>query len=396
MMCKSMMTTILLLGVVPLVQCSPTAAPGGSSGVAKRYLTAMQHKDFKTVTDLTEACQDTVRDIRKSNPQVLWTRLIAQYYASEAESLAHDSLLVLLPPSAQLSITEQRPGGNNQTSVYATVRYTTPSDSPVLGQNRLKQAILQLTIFNPTQHVVSTNRVEAADVYWPIPSLSNEEALRIIKTQLPATALSPYINCNFTSPAETGQIPYCTIRMPQNTTPWLSTYTAFYERQGFVLKPFQISEGWGANTAEALPPRTWSAFLLTGDGDPRSQTWNDRIHIANRTSVSYRLPESSELLVDAVTQKAGYAKVAARLVHSGCTPVCAMIREYWRLGFPAQIVGNTDPFFLVYWKGNTNEDAVGVENGKWPTEENRSIELSWDAGTLSWYITNSSELNVKF
>jgi hypothetical protein len=217
---------VLLLGicVVPLVECHGLTAPGGSGGTAKRYLTAAQRKDFKTIIDLTSSFQDSIQNIKRNNPQVLWTKLIGQYYDDQAKNLVHDPLLTLVPENAQWSITEQRPVGTNQTTVYATVRYATPADSPIIGQQRLKQGILQLNIFNTTQQVLGVGRVEAADTYWPIPTLNNEEVIQLIKAQLPEMALFPYIRCDFKSPAEPGGIPYCTIRMPQGTTPWLSEY----------------------------------------------------------------------------------------------------------------------------------------------------------------------------
>ena len=384
------LSTALLLGVctVPLVQCHGSTTVGGSSGTARRYLTASQHKDFKTIIDLTATFQDSVKNIKSSNPKVLWAKLIGQYYDELTRSLAQQAPLI--PPSAQWAVTEQRPGQANQTTVYVTVHYATPSDSPVVGQQRLKQSILQLTIFNPTQQVLGVSRVEAADVYWPIPSLSNEEAVRLIKAQLPATELAPHLVCNVESPARPGQMPYCGIGLPYNTTPRLSEYTGFLEQHGFVVRPFKMREGWGANGTWVQPPPNWSSLILSGDGDPRSQAWDERAYNISNSHVDFKLSESTSLNIIGIEQKPGYAKVSLHLIYSGCTAACSMLREFWAKGGNNYFGAFTDRFFTP------NLYGAGDPGAKWPVEEDRSIEFSWDPVALSWYVSKSTRSNLKF
>jgi hypothetical protein len=245
--------------------------------------------------------------------------------------------------------------------------------------------MVQLVIYDPTKMVLNVGQVDAADVYWPIPPLTTDEASIAIKTQTAASALYPYMLCSTQEAPLAGQMPFCDIGLPQNATPWLADYRKLYERNNFSLREFPDFNGRivpftpMTKTPGAQPPNSWTALLLSSD----QHSWK------------FRLSDSADLSISGLSQEQGHAKATARLVHSGCTPACTIVREYWQAGMNSRILGY-NMLFTVHWLGRYNEDSNGVEGGRWPIEEERTVEFSWDPGSLSWRVGKMTPMGEKF
>jgi hypothetical protein len=388
---KSVLLALVLTGsMFPLVQCSGAPVSGGASATTKRYLTAVQHKDFKTMLEVNANYQEAIKNIKQGNPQVLWTKLIDQYTESQTQQIGRDPIFTLVPPSAQWSISEQRPEGQTQTSVYVTMHYPSVADAPIYGDGRLKDTILQVEVSSPGQNILSVSTVQAANAFWPIPSLSSEVALQLIKQELPAIEFVPHLSCYTATPPESGQMPYCSITLPQNTTPKLAELIKFYSDHGFDVKPFKMQEGWGANGTQAQPPQSWASLILTGNGDTRTRSFYNQ---PNKGYVNFKLTESTDLNIgpiESTPDGPAHVKTTLHLIHSGCTAACTLLRDYWGKGGRDYYGGFTSQFFAASYVGG------GGEGMRWPTEETHNIEFTWDTRSLSWVVVSSSLGDQKF
>jgi len=166
--------------------------------VVARYILAIQKRDFKTVIELTYSYQQEVAKIKANNPQVLWPKLIGEYQQSKVSTLSQQAgywqnygegiaamtgdptqtiraLQGLIPASCKWKITESRTdlvqdsiafGRYQRTRVYVTVDYPSPSDSPIVDQNLLKETILEFTLNAKTQFIMAVSRLSKADLYW--------------------------------------------------------------------------------------------------------------------------------------------------------------------------------------------------------------------------------------
>ena len=196
----------LFLKALVMAQGPPSPAAGI---LVSKYVSALQKRDFKTVISLTSAYQADVARIKAQNPQVLWPKLLDQYYSSKASVFSEpagywqnyfEALMgpggdpaqgiragaAMLPPSAKWSVTETRHqrvqntwNGReyDQGTVYVTVNYPVWQDAPRLGNKLLNETILQFTVDLGTQLVLGTGRTAAADTF-------KQDPLRITRVEL--------------------------------------------------------------------------------------------------------------------------------------------------------------------------------------------------------------------
>jgi hypothetical protein len=171
------------------------------SGVATRYIEAVQKADFKTVIDLSYSYQAEVAQIKAQNPQALWPKLTKEYYdakiASFSEKTDYMGLYLqglqgmtgdpaqqiqfmrnMVLPNAKWKVTETRTehvqdsiqfGPYNRTIVYITVTYPTLKGSPFVDGKFLKKTILEFDLNAKVQQVMTVGRVAQGDTPWDAP-----------------------------------------------------------------------------------------------------------------------------------------------------------------------------------------------------------------------------------
>jgi tetratricopeptide (TPR) repeat protein len=185
----------------------------GSSAVVAKYMSAFQKRDIKAIIDNTYNYQREVAQIKAQNPQALWPKLIAEYYAKKTAALSQApgywqnytesvlgmsgdpaqgirSLFGLIPHSSKWAITEARPGPQG-TTVYVTVNYPDISEAPIAGPQVLKQTILNFTLSTPPTLIVAMQKVSKADVFWTGgPDLHTAMAKRYLAAGLWDAAIS--------------------------------------------------------------------------------------------------------------------------------------------------------------------------------------------------------------
>src|SRR5579883_128097 len=195
-----------------------SAQKSAQSSVVTKYINALQKRDFKTVIDLTASYQADIAQIKAQNPQVLWPRLLSEYYDKkisefskqadywESYGEAMSAMLgdpaqalrataVLLPIASKWTITESRDtvirnpltGTAAVRITYIQVAYAKPETSPIVEvpsafqvNKRLKKCIVQFETDPKTQLVRSVGRLAAGDEYWPIPPLTRETATNLV------------------------------------------------------------------------------------------------------------------------------------------------------------------------------------------------------------------------
>lgn len=54
--------------------------PAEPANQVSRYINAFQERDFRTLINLTYSAQKNIERIKEANPQVLWPKLIEDYY----------------------------------------------------------------------------------------------------------------------------------------------------------------------------------------------------------------------------------------------------------------------------------------------------------------------------
>lgn len=164
------------------------ADPTAAQVTVGKYIGALQRHDFTTVIDLTQHYQREVAQLRNGNPQVLWPKVVGEYYQNTTKRLTQaqtywvdygetlsamwgdptqgiHATTGLLPPSCKPNITETRPSQDGIT-VYVTVGYPIISDAPVVGSQLLQHTILQFQLESRTNLVISVQRVAQADTFW--------------------------------------------------------------------------------------------------------------------------------------------------------------------------------------------------------------------------------------
>jgi hypothetical protein len=127
-----------------LSSCAPPAQTNPGAAVVTRYIKAVQNGDRKTIIDLSNFNQEDINQIKANNPQVLWAKLLKEYYdAHSTGALDPQAQAVqgLVLPSSKWEISETRAGRGqdsvlsdpyNRVQVYVTVDYSTLNDSPLV------------------------------------------------------------------------------------------------------------------------------------------------------------------------------------------------------------------------------------------------------------------------
>lgn len=355
--------------------------------VVSRYVQAVQKRDFKTLIDLTYSYQEQVDSIKANNPQVLWPKQIANYYNVKISNLSQSpgfrqsygeqviggannpdqairALQVLLPAICKWKVTESR---SNQvqdpmtgsryerTSVYVTVDYPSASDSPTAGTKKLKETIIEFTVYAKSRLVMGASRLSQGDVYWPVPGLTSDEAIALIKAHASPELLHPYI------------IIRAQALLPYGPPPWIKEYKPFFERHGFMVHPFVFQQG---APIQVDPPADWEKFRLNASG-------------TNGTSpATYQLDNSVRFEISDLQQQDTSAVAKLRLKVDGCNPVCAMIREYWGLGWSHAFPYRGDSFFWTHWVGaNGQAENAG---GSFPAYLERTAYFQWSPSAMDW------------
>jgi hypothetical protein len=146
---------------------SPTA-----STIVKRYISAVQSGDRKTIADLSFETQQQVSSIKANNPQILWAKVLKEFYAAQSAASPDPSAEAVeqfLPSAAQWRITEARvdkSDGQNKIRVYVSANYPTLEDSPFIGITYLKKSVLQFNLSSNPSLVLNVVRLTEGDLKW--------------------------------------------------------------------------------------------------------------------------------------------------------------------------------------------------------------------------------------
>lgn len=176
-----------------------------ASEVVSRYIGGAQKRDLTTIIDLTYAYQQKVAQIKAQNPQVLWPKLVDEYYKQQTANFSQQAgfwtayaegmtaswgdptqairaSLVLFPASCKWRISELRAqrvgniveGGWDQTTVYVSVSYPSWEDAPLINDKILKATILEFGVDSKTQLIRTIGQVSAGDEY-------RDDALHVVR-----------------------------------------------------------------------------------------------------------------------------------------------------------------------------------------------------------------------
>ena len=190
---------LLSITAVWLISTAQGAAP---TGVVSNYITALQHKDFRKIIDLTSTYKMEIARIKSQNPQALWPKLLEDYYKDKTTVLSSDpgfwvnysgsvmgdpaqnirALSGLLPPDCKWRISESRNQvvtsfldgrQHSQTVVYVEVAYPTLDTSPRVATGTqhwfLKNTILEFKVDSAGGLVTEVATVPKADTFWTKP-----------------------------------------------------------------------------------------------------------------------------------------------------------------------------------------------------------------------------------
>ena len=174
--CALLMAAIVTF---PLRGSAQAPAHAAQSSVVAKYIRAFRERDYKTIIDLDYSYQQGVADIKAQNPQVLWPRLLKNYYDTNVIALAKTPpqqiglLQTLILPNTRWSITETRAdhvqeefGGYDRTIVYVSISYPSFDDSPFVDGKFLKETILQIDVNSKSQLVMKLARLPQGDTTW--------------------------------------------------------------------------------------------------------------------------------------------------------------------------------------------------------------------------------------
>ena len=176
-----------------------------ASEVVGRYIGGAEKRDLTTIIDLTYGYQQEVARIKAKNPQVLWPKLVDEYYKQQTATFSQQSgfwtayaesmtaswgnptqairaSLALFPASCKWRISESRAqrvgniveGGWEQTTVYVSVSYPSWEDAPLIADKILKATILEFGVDGKTQLIRTIGQVSAGDEY-------RDDALRVVR-----------------------------------------------------------------------------------------------------------------------------------------------------------------------------------------------------------------------
>src|ERR1035437_1392864 len=165
-----------LMLLLPLLLTPATAFPQlneEAAGVGRRYIAAVGVRDLKTIIDLSYSNQDEIATIKAQNPQILWPKLIKEYYDARTSPVPKTlSIAGLDLTNAKWSISETRTshvedsiqfGPYDRTVVYVLVDYPSVKDAAYIGGKFLKETILQFEINSKSQLVMGAERLPQGD-----------------------------------------------------------------------------------------------------------------------------------------------------------------------------------------------------------------------------------------
>lgn len=292
----------LSLVICPLAESQGTQQAGAAT-VVGRYIRALQHRDYKTIIDLTAAYQGEVARVKASNPQVLWPKLIDEYYQQKIDSFSKEGFLgvwpvywridgdptgalgrlrSLLPESCRWSITETRTervqdmwSGRiyDKTTVYVSMEYSSWDSSPVLYPRFLKGTILQFDVDQESRLILGFGRISKGDVYW------NQVPLTVLNVAWATYSLQGIRD--FTISIVGGDLPYQpSIRCGSYLLETLRGAQVLSFKGGFVI---HVSGSVGGIPATAFPL-------------PCTLTVRDRV--GAQDSVSFKVPRRTSALTD--------------------------------------------------------------------------------------------------
>ena len=342
---------------------------------------------LETLVDLVSYYQGELNDIRAQNPRALWPRLISDYYNAKIATLSSSpeywqgyseslnsmrgdptanmrAAIALLPRSCRWRVSESRQGAN-RTTIYVIVDYTSIQQSAdvetvlsgATARRSLRQTILQFVLVGNPQLVARVMRVEKGDVFWPIPSLSFDEASQLAIPVMLDRKLRPRIAPPIDRTTDTDGSEWLVINLPTYQGPLVGEFENLLRKHGFKPKPFEIQEGWGANKGYVLPPESWKNYRAA--------------------SGVFFLDEHFESNISDLQQNGDTAAAKISIKRTGCNLVCEFVREYWTSTIGKRMTEEgccDDPFFFTYWDEG---GGSGYQSGYWPEQATRLIYYRW-------------------
>lgn len=392
---KYSIPTIFMIVLAVVATCTGCTSSGQT---VPKYIQAAQRRDAKTVIDLSYADQQQVKSIKAQNPQALWTKLVHDYYDQRSSAISND-LPGLLTPSCKWRITETRKGQVGGligpvipvTIVYVAVSYASPQESPI-APRRLQETILAFNVAAASSLVVSIDRINAGDKFWPIPVLTKEVAQELGTNQIPDTA--QHLHLTF-CPASS-KIPGVSdsndgLSWMEINVPWSgmtmnavkalhSKYRTFLEGHGFKVGPFDETANGNGNGGHVLLPESWGEFQLHGT-DSAVPGCNNNYRIDDHTAL--------EIISLTVDQQAGSATAKVKLVHSGCNEVCKFVHEVSQTREFTQTFRKYDPYAVG---GNNQWGIFDKSYSGWPDTEEGTIYYYWDESKLQWHTKTANSI----
>jgi hypothetical protein len=162
---------LLLIAIPNTASCQKSQ----DSSMVGRYVIALQERDFKTVIDLSYGYQAEVAQIKAQNPQLLWPKLIKEYYDTNISRLSNlDSNRATSDPAEHirsaagllLANTKWSLAETRADRVFVSTAYPSVTDSPFVDGRFIKQAILQFDVKPNVQFVMGLERLPQGDTPW--------------------------------------------------------------------------------------------------------------------------------------------------------------------------------------------------------------------------------------
>jgi hypothetical protein len=257
-------------------------------------------------------------------------------------------------------------------------------DSPLDG-SRLKQVILAFNVANHSGLVLSILRVGAGDVYWPIPTLTSEEARAVALNQLTDSALNLHIALAAAPPAKVPAGALEGQKWVRIHYPWggphresvhqeIVRFQTFLEQNGFTVGKFNESPTGQGDMVAVLLPASWDKYRLRGKS--RQYPGDDFV---------FKVEETSDLMIESLSsQSPGVAQAKVKLLHSGCNVICAFIQEGVKNpDFMSDCCDGAASFGV---RGNNHWGLFNRENLNWPDTEEGQVFYAFNPLTLKWQI----------
>lgn len=379
---------IIFVASVPRVLAQGTRqnATQGTLTVTK-YIKALQARDFKTIIDLTASYQAEIAQIKSQNPQVLWSKLIKEYYDGKISAFSKQpdfwgdygeamaammgdpakdirSLAALFPPPSRWKITETRNQGGIIT--YVSVDYEAQTTSPIVGGKRLRKTIVQFQTDARTGLVQAAGRLAAGDEYWPIPPITADTMSALIPNFHEAVMgvggwmgiadeITPYVFGGRVSPDSQ----CCVINFNKyHSLELMPQVLDFLRQHGFRVGSTSEDQIAHSVTVRVEPPETWNKYQLAPG--------------------RFRLSESTHVRVLNVDGSDVSGLVKVHLTFEGCSLPCQMVNDFYASGLNSKFGGWAPRELLL-----ANCPTCG-NDGRWFAEEDGLASIVWDPVNLRW------------